>query len=461
MKDDLSLGINKSVGEVATLLGKAVSKKFTKQELEKIAEEDKKEETKEIVPAKVLSIEEDFHAHYRRGKIAFVATLALITGFAGFMPISGAIALNGVFVVQSSTKKIQHRSGGIVKAILVHNGSRVKAGDILVQLDSTDSQAQADALARQIDETELNIARLTAERDGATKLTPPAKFLLPPAEHTKMIQAQVDYFKIRRDSKDLRISQLTKQIKGLESQLTSDKHQLESINQELKGMEELLIKKVTPLQRVTPLRREKARLEGSIGQLETNIQETRLIIDQTSSNFRSEVLHDLNEATSRINQLLEQLITAKQQLIRTDLVSPISGVVQELNIHTVGGVISPAETLMVIVPINETLEVSGHLPVDKIDQVKIGQKSRIKLSAFERTTPEIPGYVNFVSPDIVVDPKGGSYYEVKVAVEQHPLGLTLSPGMPAEIFLQTQSRTMLSYLIKPLREQMDRAFIER
>ena len=154
---------------------------------------------------------------------------------------------------------------------------------------------------------------------------------------------------------------------------------------------------------------------------------------------------------------MEQFIILSQTLDRTKVIAPVSGVVNELNVHTVGGVVTPGETLMMIVPDDERLEVAVRLSSDKIDQVRKDQRARIKLTAFERTTPDIEGIVNFISPDLV-ESKTEFYYDVRIAIEQQP---RLAPGMPAEVFIETEKRTMLSYLLKPITEQMGRMFRER
>jgi len=440
---DLSVQLtsNKHIKNVAEALEKASKNKLSQKEIADIIRKEQEAEKQEIAP-KQATLEDELRAHSRKGTMALVATVALVTAFAGLMPLSGAVTVGGTFTVQSSPKKIQHQTGGIVKEILVHDGSRVKSGDILLKLDNTDIQAKTDSLSRQIDELTLRIARLTAERDNSAIIFP-NKFLVSPGEHERMVTAERDLMKART-------IQLNKQIKGLQYQLESSKKQLESIDFELKGMEELLAKKVTPVSRVTPLRREQARLIGIIN-------DTKEKIEETNATYRANVLHDLNDSMSKKDQLLEMFIVAKSSLGHTDIYSPINGTVQGLNVHTINGIITPAEILMTVIPQDETLEIIARLPIDKIDQVKTGQSARIKLTAFTRTTPDINGIVNYVSPDSIE----GKYYEIKIAVDQHPLGLTLSPGMPAEIFLDTDKRTMLSYLTKPLIEQTSKMFIER
>jgi HlyD family secretion protein len=414
-------------------------------------------------------LENDLASHHRLGLSVFVATMSVIVFWAGIMPIAGAIVVGGTFVVHSSTKRIQHKTGGVVQSIPIHDGSKVKAGEVLMVLDDTAAKAEALAIAQQIEEMQLRIARLTAERDGASAPAP-VKFLTPD-DHFKMAKSELDFFKTRRQTQqsirelsESRIFQLQRQIVGIKAQLKTNKRQKEITGTELSGMEKLFEKKIAPIQRLTPLQREQARLEGSDNVLESQQQETidrideiKLQLQQSIQSFHAEVIHDLTEASARVGQLLQQFIVLSQTLDRTKIIAPVSGVVNELNVHTVGGVVAPGEMLMTIVPADERLEVAVRLASDKIDQTKVGQRARVKLTAFERTTPDIEGEVSFISPDLV-ETKAGSYYDVRIAVEQQP---RLAPGMPAEVFIETDKRTMLSYLVKPVTENLARAFRER
>jgi HlyD family secretion protein len=464
----LNLTGNKHIKKVADALNKAAASKLSKDEI--------KEDiiTKGDLPAPpVTGLENEYHTHYRRGIFALTSTVALVTVFTGLLPISGAVVVPGTFAVHSNIKKIQHKTGGTVKQIAVHDGSRVKTGDTLILLDDNDTQAQNTAVARQIDETYLKIARLTAERDGG-KVLIPDRYFSAPADYQKLTKPELDFFKARQQTQasiqklaDNRVAQLEKQIVGLEAQFSANKRQKNVINAQLSGLEVLYRKKIATVQQLAPLQREQARLEGADGQIEASIQESRNKISeikiqaqQSLENFRADVMHDLSDTSSKIGQLLEQYIITSQALRRTEIIAPVSGVVHELSIHTIGGTVSPAETLMTVVPENEPLEVTTKLPSDKIDQVKVGQAARVRLPALTRTTPDIHGAVNFVSPDLVETNKG-SYYEVRVTVDQHPRGINLTPGMPAEVFLTTDDRTILSYLWKPIGEQLSRTFVER
>jgi HlyD family secretion protein len=385
--------------------------------------------------------------------------------------------------VQSSVKKVQHPTGGTVSNIFVHNGSKVRAGDELLRLDETSAHANLQVVARQLDQVRLRIARLNAERDGAAEPKWPSDIAaaVNAAERNRLLTSEQDLFVARmrarfgqQDLAKSRVEQLEKQIAGLEAQLASNRRQTDITASELKNVEKLLREKLVTIGRVTTLQREAARLDGIDGQLTSQVAETRNKVSevrlqaiQAEENFRSEVMRDLKEAESKEGELTERRIAADDLAKRTIIRAPSSGTVQELAVHTLGGVVTPGEVMMAVVPDGDALEIDARLSPDKIDQVHAGQKAHVRLSAFNaRTTPELAGVVELVSADLVHDPRGGSaYYDVRISLpadEVRRLGqLKLQPGMPAEVFLETGSRTMLSYLFKPITDQLSRMFRER
>ena len=273
---------------------------------------------------------------------------------------------------------------------------------------------------------------------------------------------------------ETRVDQLEKQIVALESQLSSNGKQADITGGELRGVEELLRQKLVTLPRATALQREAAHLDGVGGQLVAQIAETRAKVSETrlqalqsEETFRSEVMRDLREAEAKEGELVERHLAARDQMSRTVIRAPTAGTIHELALHTVGGVVTPAEVLMLLVPDGDTLAIEARLSADKVDQVHVGQTAHVRMSAFnQRTTPELAGIVELVSADIVRDTQSGAtYYDVRIALpadEVRRLGsLRLIPGMPAELFLETESRTMLSYLFKPLTDQLSRMFRER
>lgn len=417
----------------------------------------------------------------RGGRMLSIAGV-IVLGWAGLIPLSGAVIVTGSLVVQSSVKKVQHPAGGVIAEIYVRNGSKVEAGEQLVRLEQTSARTNRQVIARQLDEVRMRIARLNAERDGLAEPRWPVRLAsdVDATERNRMISAERDFFVARTSSRrgqqelaQSRIEQLEKQIAGLESQLESNKRQLEITAGELKSVEVLLQQKLVTMQRATTLQREVARLEGIDGQTASQIAETRNKVGearlqalQSEQSFRSEVMRDLSEAEAKEGELNQRHLAAEDQLSRTDIRAPSSGTIHELAVHTVGGVVAPGEVLMVVVPDGEALEIDAKLSPDKIDQVHPGQRANVRLSAFNaRTTPELSGVVDLISADLVRDQAGGAYYDVRVSLpkkEVQRLGKSqLVPGMPAEVFLQTGSRTMLSYLFKPMTDQLSRMFRER
>jgi HlyD family secretion protein len=283
----------------------------------------------------------------------------------------------------------------------------------------------------------------------------------------------------RRSQRELlrsRIAQLNEQIAGMESQIKSNQAQSDLIAQELEGVQQLWDKRLTPLQRLTSLQREAARLDGEKGQLQSNMAETRgkisemdLQLVKLDQDFRADVMKDLREAQDKEAELIERTVAAKDQLAHVDLRAPVTGTVHQLAVHTVGGVVTPAEVMMVIVPESDELQIDAHLPPDQIDQVRKGQDAQVRFPAFnQRTTPELTGVVSHVSADITRDQQqssGPGYYTVRVNLppkEFTRLGdQRLMAGMPAELFIQTGGRTMLSYMFKPITDQLARMFRER
>ena len=427
-------------------------------------------------------LEHNLGAELRRGGRVLAIAGAIVLGWAGLVPLSGAVIVNGSLVVHSEVKKVQHPSGGVVAAIAVRNGSKVEAGQELVRLDETSARTNLQVIARQLDEVRLRIARLIAERDDTEPHWPTSVAAeLDSTERNRLFGSERDFFatraKARRNEKDLiesRVKQLEKQISGLEAQLESSNKQLEITRTELKSIEALLKEKLVTMERATSLQREAARLDGIGGQLASQIAETRSKVNeaqlqslQAEQTFRSEVVRDLNETQSKEGELVERRLVAEDQLKRTIIRAPSAGTINDLAVHTTGGVVTPGEVLMTVVPEGDALELDARLTPEKIDQVRTGQSARVRLSAFNAgTTPEIKGAVDFVSPDLVRDPQmGARYYNVRIALRQEDVrrlaDMQLVPGMPAEAFLQTESRTMLSYLFKPVMDQLTRMFRER
>jgi len=430
-----------------------------------------------------------YERELRTGLRILIAATVIIGGWMTLVPLAGAVVVPGNLVVQSNVKTIQHPTGGIVAEIKVENGKRVAAGDLLLRLDPTQAQANLQTVSKQLDEIRAKIARLTAERDGTEQPEFPSQLTSRMNEDNvrSVIASETSLFKARQNTrqsqKDLqqgRVQQLTEEISGLEAQSVSKTKQIELINGELTGVQDLYDKRLVPLTRLTTLQREAARIDGERGQLVSSIAETKskigeaqLQIVKVDQDFRSEVVKDLGEAQAKEGELIEHSISARDQLDRIEMRAPTSGVIHQLSVHTIGGVIKSGDTVMEIVPDSDDLEVEAHVQPKDIDHVRKGQEAFVRFSAFnQRTTPQVSGKVIFVSADTTQDRSGappsaassGAFYTVRIFLseeERRRLGdVQLIPGMQAEVFMQTGKRTMMNYLFKPITDQLGRAFTE-
>jgi HlyD family secretion protein len=419
---------------------------------------------------------------YRRGLRVLVLGIGALSLWASLVPLSAAVTAPGTLVVQSSVKKIQHPTGGVVAEIVATDGMHVKKGDLLVRLDATQVRANLRVVKQQLDEAEARTIRLVAERDGTDDLksAPENAALDRTSDFEQLIISERSLFKARASARQgqkemlhNRIDQFSEEIAGLEAQIKSKNEQIEFVNTELQGVETLYDKKLVPLARLTTLQREAARLRGDRAQMQSSIAETKSKISEASlqvmqidQEFRTEVMKDLRQTQDKKAELAQKIVAAQDQLDRIDIRAPTDGVVQQLSVHTIAGVIEPAATIMEIVPDFDALQIELQLHPNDIDSVQIGQRTKIRLSAFDRTTPELNGMVSYISADLNHDKQtNAAYYTVRVELPAQEVGrlgkLQLVSGMPAEVFLQTGRRTMLSYLTKPIRDQWERAFTER
>jgi HlyD family secretion protein len=429
----------------------------------------------------------EYQFSLRRCFLAGVSVIALFGGSLGLWaatsPLAGAVVASGQFVVDSNVKKIQHQTGGIVAALPVREGDHVKAGDLVLRLDETVTKANLQVVVKQLDELMARQSRLEAERDQKETmvLSPALEARADIPEVAKSIADERRLLTIRRSQRDgqkqqllKRTEQLREEIKGVIAQTDSRKQQIKLLEQELEGVRDLFKRNLVPITRLMPLEREAANMVGQQGQLvasraqtEGKIAETGLQMLQLDIDMQTEVSKELREIQAKTAELLERRIAADDQLKRVDIRSPIEGYVHQLTVHTVGGVVSPAEPTMLIVPFNEDLFIEARIMPTDIDQLHIGQKAVIKvLAGNQRVTPEIIGTVSRVAADATRDQQIGiSYYTVRITTSQSErmkLGdLKIISGMQAETFLQTAQRTPFQYMVKPLLDQFDRAFRER
>jgi HlyD family secretion protein len=430
-----------------------------------------------------LRVKRAFENELRTGLRVLLVAGVLAGGWTVLMPLAGAVVVPGNLVVQSNVKTIQHPTGGVVAEIAVRNGMRVGVGDLLVRLDATQAQASLQVVSKQLDEVRARITRLVAERDGLPGLQVPAELAARSGEGVvkTLLASEESLFKARANARrsqiDLlqsRVSQLGEEITGLDAQVASKTRQLELITGELSGVQELYDKRLVPLTRLTSLQRESARIEGERGQLISAIAETKskigeaqLQIVRIDQDFRTDVVKELGESQAKESELVERSVAARDLLDRIEIRSPASGVVHQLSAHTIGGVIRAGDAIMEVVPDTDDLQIEARMQPGDIDQVRTGQTAFVRFSAFnQRVTPQLTGLVSYVSADTTRDQQtNASYFTVRVMLPEDErrrlAGLQLVSGMPAEVFMQTGSRTMMSYLLKPITDQFQRAFVER
>jgi HlyD family secretion protein len=416
--------------------------------------------------------------------LAVVAVLAGgLGGWASTAEISGALIAPGSVVVDSNVKKVQHPTGGVVGELRARDGDLVKAGDVVVRLDDTVTRASLAIVVKTLNGLWARAARLEAEQRGVDRVRFPTMLTdqVGDLDVENVMASESKLFEVRTNGRigqkaqlRERVTQLKEEIAGLQAQEKSKDQEIALVEKELTGVRDLYEKHLVQLSRLTTLERDAARLNGeraqyiaARAQAKGKITETELQIIQVDKDMVSEVSKDLREANDKIGEFVERKVTAEDQLRRVDIRAPQDGMVLQSTVHTVGGVITAGDAIMMIVPQADDLSVEAKVNPQDIDKLQIGQKTLLRLSAFnQRTTPELNGVVTRVSPDVTVDQRTGQgYYTIRVsmpAAEVARLGdVKLIPGMPVEAFVQTGDRTMLSYLIKPLSDQLMRAFREK
>ncbi len=420
--------------------------------------------------------------HLIVGLVAGVALLGVVGGWAATTNLAGAVVASGHLVVDSYAKKVQHPSGGVVGEILVNEGDRVKTGDVVIRLDATQSRASLSIVSKRLDELTARMARLEAERDDLPALIFPQALMMRKDQpdvasamrsETKLFEFRKSYREGRKAQLYERITQFEHEIEGLKAQEVAYENGLALLQAEIASQKSLREQGVVSVQRLNTLQTQAATFGGERGekiayqaQTAGRITETKLQILQIDQELRTEVGRELREIQAQMGEFVERKVAAEDQLKRIDIVAPQSGFVHEMAVHTVGGVVTPAEPIMLIVPDDDQLALEVQIAPKDIDQLQVGQRAMVRLTAFnQRVTPELEGHVSRIAADVTIDQRSGlSYYLARISLtasERERLNkATLLPGMPAEVFIQTSERTALSYIAKPLMDQISRAFRE-
>lgn len=425
----------------------------------------------------------DVRGPVRAGLAGFALLVVVVFGWLALAPLAGAVIAQGHVVVRGRPQLVQHLDGGIVRTIAVRNGDRVRQGDLLVRLDETALLASLEIHRNRLREGNARRARLESERDRRDTILfqDDRAADLAPGDDRVYREDQGKLFATRRISRlgqveqlQEKIAQARNQITGVEGILQARLEQIAFIEQELKGLRDLLAKGYAAITRVLALERARAELLGQVAEnhaelarLRNAIRENEIGILQVERQFQESVLTELREVTTQVEDLVQQIIATTKQLERVEIRAPVHGIVHELAVHTIGGVIPPGGTLMQLIPVDDGVEIEVQVEAQAIDSLFPGQAAIIRFPAFNHNiTPELTGAVARISPSSVVDEKTGfAFYRLGIEVTSAELvrlgAAQLRPGMPAEAHLALPERTALSYLLKPLHDHWKRAMREK
>lgn len=404
-------------------------------------------------------------------------------GWTAFTPLSGAVVAPGVVSVSGGVQRIQHPEGGIVSEVLVKNDQQVAAGQVLLRLDPLLARTELSIVMAQLREALSRQARLTAEATESDSIVLPDIAAGWPADpelsvllgsQSRLRQTRKASLTGQLDQIEQQISQQTRQIEGLLTQQTALEEKVALLQSEEDNLVRLREQGLVENSRVNNLALARAENEGELGRViaaiaaaRSSIAEREINKVRTRDDFLATVLQDLAVARQETQQLLQRKATAEDRLNRQEIKSPTDGTVYQLSVQTIGSIANPGETLMQIVPGGDHLTLDVRLSPLDIDKVHVGQEVRVRLSGLDpRETPELIASVNTIAPDLSQDPvTGAHFYLLQVGVYEDqqgklPDGVVLTPGMPAEIFIQTGQRTVLSYLLAPVTDQLNRALRE-
>ncbi|MCH8998266.1 MAG: HlyD family type I secretion periplasmic adaptor subunit [Proteobacteria bacterium] len=408
--------------------------------------------------------------------------LAGFVGWAALAPLESAAIAPGVVSVDGNRKTVQHLEGGIVGEILVREGERIAAGQVLIRLDDTTPRASLELLRGRWMVASALEARLEAERDGQATIRFPASLLgrRGDPKARQIVEGQINVFEARREALTSqaailkqRVAQYSEEIVGIEGQIRAETEQLALLREELGDVRQLYKKGLTRKPRLLQLRRRAAEIEGSlnmrqaqIARARQSIAESRMRTADLETSMLNQVVEDLRKAQAELYDLNERVRAAKDVLARTDIRAPLAGTVVDLQVHTAGGVIAAGQPLLDIVPSDRRLVVEARVNPRDIDVVRQGLEAQVRFTAFnQRHRAPAVGTLTSVSADLLTDAASGEkYYLARVElVETQAASIDLDPlypGMQAEVMIVTGARSALDYLLEPLLKSFNRAFRE-
>lgn len=426
--------------------------------------------------------EEHLQDHRSYTRLAYGAILLVFGGFgawAAIAPLDSAAIAPARIAVEGDRKPVQHLEGGIVREVLVKDADTVTEGQVLFRLDPTAARANFDVLGRQLDSLLAQEARLVAEREGRPTITFPGGLLaktgrpdiqLIMTEQERLLNERRRSLESQIGLLETRIDQTDRDIEGRNRRLAALKTQLASLKAEIDSVQPLVDKGFFPRNRLRALEREASRFDGDIGglegelaRLEQVIEESRIQIRQTRQRAAEEQTQALSDIRARIAELREKVDVAETVLSRLDVRAPRAGIVLNMSVKTPGAVVSPGSTLAEVVPPLERLTLTARISPLNVQSISPGQRAEVRFPAFAARKPEpIFGKVETVSADAVEDPRTReTFYSAKVVVEPgampEALAKQLVPGMPADVLIITGERTMLTYILGPLRDRFAKA----
>jgi HlyD family secretion protein len=417
----------------------------------------------------------------RRALLLVGALLLCLLVLATLLNVAGAVTASGEVAVESSIKTIAHPTGGVLLAVSVHDGDHVIPGQELLRFDTAVTSVGSVSASQGLEGLLGTRARLEAERDGAAAIRfPPELSNMRDPAIREVVERERRLFALRRQDRlgalsllSQRINQYDDQIRGLEAQIAAIDRQARLIEPELAGLRRLYEKQLVTLGRINELERTAVQLQGSRAELTANISQTRAHISETREQMlnidktnRSEAGTQLATVVAQINEQQVRSASATDTHDRSVIRAPQSGTIDKLAYTTIGSAVPPNQPILQIVPDRDALIVTARVRPADVEQLRLGQHARVTFAGLDRqTTPDVAGTLIFISADLTQDQHTGqSFYRIKVRLDSSEAAvvsrLALKPGMPAEVFVETGDRSILSFITKPLFDQIRHAFRE-
>jgi HlyD family secretion protein len=415
------------------------------------------------------------------GALGLLLLVGVLGTWAATTVIGGAVIASGQAVVHGKPKLVQSLDGGTVAEIRVQNGDVVVAGDILLRLDPTILAVNLDIARSRLGANLALAERLRAEQLGlaapefrypslpfATPVTAPHE-----ASERAIFAARAAVLTGARAQLAESLRQADRQAEGVAGQIAALDDQIAILDRDLTNMQSLIASGLARQSQMSDLQRNRSQLLGQLSALQSELaridtgrRTAELTTLQAERSFMEEVVTQLREATSLTEELILEIVTRQAQLDRIEIRAPASGIVHEVQVSTLGGVIAPGATILEVIPLDEGMDFELRVDPRAIDQVYPGQGAQVVMASFDpQTTPRLAAEVTTVSPDVITDPlTGQQFYRVGLAVPPEELArlgdVALMPGMPVEGYLETGDRTILTYLLHPVTAHVQRAFRE-